>query len=160
MEYDPDTLHGLSDHTMVMTSVHTAYFHRQWEKQATGEPVVRYKWVEGSGISNYAHSAHSWLEFTQKPDFVNGLSAIVIDTNKNNDERAAAVEKYILERALEAGVVQEIKITQPRNPNKWGKTLAPWYNDDCRQAKKALADAKRQYGKGDKQIVDAIREFH
>jgi Endonuclease-reverse transcriptase len=28
VEYDPDTLNGLSDHTMIMTKVHTAYFRR------------------------------------------------------------------------------------------------------------------------------------
>jgi hypothetical protein len=59
-----------------------------------------------------------------------------------------------------AGVVKEIKTTQPRNPNKWGKTLAPWYNDDCRSAKQALATAKRNYGKGDPEIIQAMRKFH
>ena len=28
-----------------------------------------------------------------------------------------------------AGVVREIKITSPKNPNKWGKTLAPWFTE-------------------------------
>jgi hypothetical protein len=49
-----------------------------------------------------------------------------------NEDRALAVEEFILHEAVNAGVVKEIKITIPRNPNKWGKTLAPWYNDTCR----------------------------
>jgi hypothetical protein len=52
-----------------------------------------------------------------------------------NEDRASAVETFLLKEAIQAGVVKEIKITVPRNPNKWGKTLAPWYNDACREAK-------------------------
>jgi hypothetical protein len=37
VEYDPDTLNGLSDHTMVMTKIHTSYFHRKNEESAQGE---------------------------------------------------------------------------------------------------------------------------
>jgi hypothetical protein len=46
------------------------------------------------------------------------------------------VEDYILKQAIEAGVVKKIHIKQPKNPNKWGKTLAPWFNEACREAKK------------------------
>ena len=50
----------------------------------------------------------------------------------DNDVRAAEVEKYILEQAVTAGVVKQIIIKQPKNPNKWGKTLAPWFTEECR----------------------------
>jgi len=56
----------------------------------------------------------------------------------SNDQRAAAVEKFILDEAVAAGVVKAITITPPRNPNKWSKTLAPWFNDECRTAKREL----------------------
>jgi hypothetical protein len=49
--------------------------------------------------------------------------------------------------------VKKIAITTPRNPNKWGKTLAPWFNDECREAKRELGKLKREYGKGDIRIV-------
>ena len=58
---------------------------------------VRYKWAEGSGISNYAQSAHAWREFTTKPEFTTGLQTIIEDSTHNNDERAAAIETYILQ---------------------------------------------------------------
>jgi uncharacterized short protein YbdD (DUF466 family) len=61
---------------------------------------------------------------------------------------------------MKAGVVKECKTSQPKNPNKWGKTLAPWFNDKCREAKKKLANAKRTYNKGDDHILQATREFH
>ena len=78
----------------------------------------------------------------------------------DNDVRAAAVEKYILEQAVTAGVVKHIVIKKPKNPNKWGKTLAPWFTEECREAKKALAEAKRTYGKGDTHIIQATRKYH
>jgi hypothetical protein len=57
-------------------------------------------------------------------------------------------------------VVKKIVLTQPKNPNKWGKTLAPWFTEECREAKKALAEAKRTCRKGDACIVQAMRKYH
>ncbi len=82
------------------------------------------------------------------------------DSNRTNDERAAAVEEYILNQAITAKVVKEIKIMTPKNPNKWGKTLAPWFNEECREARKSLAAAKKLYGKGDERVIQAIKYFH
>ena len=55
--------------------------------------------------------------------------------------------------------MKEITIRSPKNPNKWGKTLAPWFTEECREAKKALAEAKRNNAKGDTRIVQAIRMY-
>jgi hypothetical protein len=57
-------------------------------------------------------------------------------------------------------VVKEIKLATPKNPNKWGKTLAPWFNEECREARKSLAEAKKLYGKGDERVIQAIKFFH
>jgi hypothetical protein len=43
-----------------------------------------------------------------------------------------------LQEAVIAGVVKEIKTTIPKNPNKWGKTLAPWFTEECRTAKREM----------------------
>ena len=59
----------------------------------------------------------------------------------------------MIKEALVAGVIKEIKISQPKNPNKWGKTLTPWFDEKCREAKKMLANAKRTYPRGDDHIV-------
>ena len=82
------------------------------------------------------------------------------DYTRTNDERAAAVEDYILHQAIAAKVVKEIKMTTPKNPNKWGKTLAPWFNEECREARKSMAEAKKLYGKGDERVIQAIKFFH
>ena len=47
-------------------------------------------------MNNYATSAKSWLEFTQRPDFLEGLQTLVNDASINNENRAAAVEEFIL----------------------------------------------------------------
>jgi hypothetical protein len=94
------------------------------------------------------------------PEFISGLQEIIRNTNNSNDLRAAAVEEYILQQAVKAQVVKEIKITIPKNPNKWGKTLAPWFNEECREAKKLLSEARKLYGKGDERVIQAIKKFH
>ena len=47
------------------------------------------------------------------------------------------------QEGINAEVVKEITITSPTNPNKWGKTLAPWFTEDCREAKRNMAKARR-----------------
>ena len=56
-------------------------------------------------------------------------------------------------------MVNKIKTTLPKNPNKWGKTLAPWYTEECREAKKQLVETRRQYGKGDERVKAAIKKL-
>ena len=38
--------------------------------------------------------------------------------------------------------------------------MAPWYTEDCRKARQALAEAKRNCGKGDQTVVHTTRAFH
>ncbi len=37
---------------------------------------------------------------------MDGLQTIMVENNDNNDKRAAAVENYMIEEALKAGVVK------------------------------------------------------
>jgi hypothetical protein len=67
----------------------------------------------------------------------------VEDTSISNEQRASGVESFLLQEAINAEVVKEITITSPTNPNKWGKTLAPWFTEDCREAKRNMAKARR-----------------
>jgi hypothetical protein len=58
-----------------------------------------------------------------------------------------------------AGVVREIKISTPRNPNKWGKILAPWFSDKCREAKREMQKARKIYGKGNIHSTTATKNY-
>ena len=70
------------------------------------------------------------------------------------------MEIFIINEAMAAGVVKEIQWSHPHNPNKWGKTLAPWFDEKCRDAKRQLAQSRRAYPKGDDRILQATRNFH
>ena len=56
----------------------------------------------------------------------------VVNSEENNDARSAKFEKALLEAAEEAGVVRLHRKRIPSNPNRVGKFLAPWFNDECR----------------------------
>jgi hypothetical protein len=43
------------------------------------------------------HSAHKWQDFTGKPEFLEKFIAAVRDKQLNNEDRAEAVEKLVLE---------------------------------------------------------------
>lgn len=71
-------------------------------------------------------------------DFVAKFTELVTKSTLPNEERAVAVENFLLHAAVTAGVVKKVELRAPRNPNKWGKTLAPWFNDKCRAAKVSM----------------------
>ena len=55
IEYDPDTLKGLSDHVMVMTMMTLPQLQLLADRaDAKNTPEKIYKWVEGTSIQNYA----------------------------------------------------------------------------------------------------------
>ena len=46
----------------------------------------------------------------------------------STDQLSGAVEQFLLQEAVTAGVVKRIVLNSSRNPNKVGKYLAPWFN--------------------------------
>ena len=77
LEYDPITIKCLSDHVLVKTYIQTPYISRDKTTQSTGNPHIIYKWDKGTSVENYQRFANSWLEFTQKPEFAEGLKTLV-----------------------------------------------------------------------------------
>ena len=51
-------------------------------------------------------SAQTKREYTGQEEFLQKFQAAVNDSTQTNDERAAAVEKLILDQAVQAGVVK------------------------------------------------------
>jgi hypothetical protein len=83
----------------------------------------------------------------------------VYDLGSSNEVRAAAVENFLLEEAVQAGVVRKIQISSPKNPNKWGKTLAPWFTDACRNAKREMHQAIRLHGRDNIRTTTASKAY-
>ena len=102
------------------------------EAAATAEPTVYYKWEYGEHVTHYADSSQAWREYTECEDFVQKFQDLVQNTLLTNDDRAARVERFLLNHALQAGVVKKVEVKVPRNPNKWGKRLAPWFTKACK----------------------------
>ena len=159
--YDPTTLMGLSDHVFIKTSVAIPYLiSRHTISNHPKREEISYKWIDGTNITEYSQSAKTWTAHTQETAFIDQLQNIIEDENRSNDDRAQAVETFILNEAVAAGVVKRNTWSHPRNPNKWGKTLAPWFDEKCRDAKKQLTHARRVYAKGDDRILHAMKNFH
>ena len=56
-------------------------------------------------------------------------------------------------------MVKAITITSPKNPNKWGKPLAPWFTEDCRKAKREMATARREHGRNNPSSIAATKAY-
>ena len=95
-------------------------------------PTHYYKWECGDNVQQYANSSQVWRDYTEREGFVQAFQDIVKNTLVTNDDRAARVECFLLRHAVQAGVVKKVEITVPRNPNKWGKRLAPWFTKECK----------------------------
>ena len=144
-------LQGLSDHACLLTHLPTSVPPLAESAPARsappGGPQVppppTYRWVEGTSVHDYAQSSVKWREHTSKGGFAQGLAAIVGDQALGNAARSQRVEAYLLEQAVEAGVVRLVEDKVPSNPNKLHKQLAPWFDESCREAKRKLVGARR-----------------
>ena len=92
-------------------------------------PTCYYKWEYGDNVQQYAASSQVWRDYTEREGFVQAFQDIVKNTTVTNDARATQVEQFLLRHAELAGVIKKVEITVPRNPNKWGKRLAPWFRN-------------------------------
>ena len=97
IEYDPATLHGLTDHILLQTTVKLPKLQTLATRTASNkQPEILYKWIEGTCISNYSQSAKKWEDWTSKTEFTEKFQKLVENKNMGNEERAAAIEKWIL----------------------------------------------------------------
>ncbi len=87
------------------------------------------------------------------------MQQIVDDATLSAEAKSAAMEAYILEAGLAAGVVSEVRVRPPLNPNRWGKHLAPWFDGECKEAKKAFKHACWEFGRGAMEAREAQREY-
>jgi hypothetical protein len=124
-----------------------------------GESINAYRWIHGDHLKEYGTSAMKWKAHTSTQEFADAFRATTAEFANNNDKRAAAIETFMLEEATKAGV---IKVTPPRsqkNPNKWAKHLAPWFNENCRNAREAYRATYRAQGKKHASATSALQSY-
>ncbi len=73
---------------------------------------------------------------TATPQFLAGFEDIATRFAEDNDKRAEKIEAFLIDEAVKAEVMTKKCITASKNPNKWEKHMAPWYNEECREAKR------------------------
>ncbi len=89
---------------------------------------------------------------------MSAFSAAVAE-HADNDMRAEHVEAFLLAEGVKAGVVKRVEIKPAKNPNKINKQLAPWYTEECREAKKAWVAARRGHGRDSDEAKLAAKFF-
>jgi hypothetical protein len=119
-----------------------------------------FKWKKGDCLANYNASAQAWAAHTTTPEFATAFTAVSDLYQHSNDLREAKIEEFLLREATNAGVV-EVKTTHRAfaNPNKWNKHLAPWYNTQCRAAKRAFHQARQTHGKHHATSQKTLKQF-
>ncbi len=55
--------------------------------------------------------------------------------------------------------MKRIEIKTPKNPNKWGKQLAPWFDDKYKAAKNLYLEAKYIHGRDSQESKEAAGSY-
>ena len=100
-----------------------------------------YRWIEGTCLKEYGNSAAKWKAHTSMPVFKTAFEAITQEFAQDNDARSAKIELFLLEEATAAGVVTVSQKRTAKNPNKWAKHFAPWFNTNCHKARARYREA-------------------
>jgi hypothetical protein len=156
LQQDGAILDKLSDHTLLHLRIPiTCKLASRGRATQPAEVPTFYKWQEGTTVYNYAQAGKTWAEHTDTVEFQSALLTIVNDPSLSNSARSDAVEAFLLTEAVDLGVVKEVVRSTPHNPNKWGKTLAPWFTPACREARGAFVQARRAHGRDSPQYREA-----
>jgi hypothetical protein len=104
---DSEVLARLSDHALQLLTLPIPTL-RLSGKPAQGAQQVQtfFKWDEGTTVYDYADAGKQWAEHTDTDDFHTSLLTIVEDPALTNAARSDAVEAFLLQRAVDLGVVK------------------------------------------------------
>lgn len=65
----------------------------------------------------------------------------------------------MLEEAAKAGVLRITTKNKAKNPNKWEKHLAPWFDDNCKHARDRYRRAVKRNGKNHAHATNMFKAF-
>lgn len=152
----PDVLHTLSDHVVLTCQLPFRAARHQCPPPHT---TTVYRWVEGDSLATYASSWRTWERHTDNPDFAQRFSDVVAGKAHDVERCHDAVEQFLLQEALAAGVVRKVEWTQPTNPNKCAKQLAPWFNEECRAARKRYLAHVKRFGRRSEEAREKFKDY-
>jgi hypothetical protein len=73
--------------------------------------------------------------------------------------RTRKIEEYIIAEAKKAGVIKAVPVKIQKNPNRWAKHLAPWFEEQCKTARQKYRRLKRAHGKKHAVVKAAYHEY-
>lgn len=73
--------------------------------------------------------------------------------------RTAKIEAFLLAEAVAAGVLVVSTRRTAKNPNKWAKHMAPWFNASCKTARARYRAAAKHNGSLHAHTVDLFKAF-
>ncbi len=136
VDYDATLLAELTDHVLLHLALPVNLQPPVRTTPAATQASTTYRWNVGTTTTAMQQGIAAWKLHSSTDEFGAALRKIVQDPTLSNDARSEQVEKFILESGVAAGVVEVSQKRAPINPNRWGKVLAPWFNDACRSSKK------------------------
>ena len=77
-------------------------------------------------------SIRKWKVHSNQECFRTEFDDINHKYRKDNDSRTLAVKAFLVKEAEKAGVIKVYKDKLQRNPNRWAKHMAPWFEETCR----------------------------
>jgi hypothetical protein len=117
------------------------------EEKRNSEEKKSYRWREGECLKDYGNSAKKWEAHTSSPKFAAAFTAIQTKYAQDNDVRTKKIEEFLLTEATAAGVVTVTHKKKAKNPNKWAKHFAPWFNTSCHKARTNYREAVKPNGR-------------
>jgi len=72
---------------------------------------------------------YKWKEHSNQNRFKAEFNSIIALYSHDNEMRTSKVEEFIISEAQQAGVIKTIKDKLQKNPNRWTKHLAPWFEE-------------------------------
>jgi hypothetical protein len=128
-------------------------------KKTQSENENSYRWIPGEYLNEYNTSAAKWKSHTSTAEFSKTFRETAAQFENDNDARAAAIELFMLAEATKAGVVTEIPPRSHKNPNKWAKHLAPWFNETCRNARNTYRATASTHGKSHTSAIASLKNY-
>jgi hypothetical protein len=101
----------------------------------------------------------AWKAHTSTPEFQEAFTAIAQQYQEENETRATKIEEFLMKEATLAGVLKAYTRRTSRNPNKWAKHMAPWFNNCCKAARARYRAAAHQNGKAHPHTQDALQNL-
>ena len=104
-------------------------------------------------------SIRKWKEYSNQNSFITEFDTIINQYSHDNEIRTSKVEEFLISAAKKAGVIKTIQNKIQKNPNRWAKHLAPWFEDSCKEARQQYRQLKRVHRKKHVLVKTAYQEY-